>query len=516
LTKNAEHMTPQKRYVTRWGKLDRITHVLVLCGVVLGIVSGLPVYRNTLPIFDGISFAWMTSLLLGEGMRRILHRYTVTFLVGLAVVLLGLDFSLRNKRTHIRLTLRDIKDFVAYYRNLFFHAPEPKLGFHIPGEKIFFWVAVVCLPLLGSTGLLMWTRTGWLPYYLLSLLHEAAFLLLSFFVVVHFSLTILLRKEWPVLKAMFTYGRVERGWVEEHHPLAFQEEQYIKVTTRRRFITSLLWAIPAAALGVTIWRLSEYPEFKVSNLTIEPAKAEVGKSISVSVEVENVGYRQGVYVLQMTVDGAMVSEKQVALMDGQATLVSLETSIQTEGIHELAVKGLKGSVEVVPLPPPLPPIEPALAEKFKRLLPDAVDFKPVGKDGKVIYYEGYNNKGILIGYAFGARAYAETDKLEIVGIVDLDYRVVAIDVEPLPGTGLVRLGIAQPAFDHEFVGLSVKELHLSPDGKVDAVTGATMSSAAVTDAIREKIEEIMQTISSKTASFLKGLYVNRYRLSNFA
>lgn len=502
--KSSEHITPDEGHVTRWAKLDRITHVLVLFGVVLGVVSGLPVYRNTLPIFGDISFAWMTNLLLGEGMRRMLHRYIVTFLVGLAVVLLGLDFSLRNKRTHIPLTLRDIKDFVAYYRNLFFHAPEPKLGFHIPGEKIFFWVAVVCLPLLGSTGLLMWTRTGWLPYDVLSLLHEAAFLLLSFFVVVHFSLTILLRKEWPVLKAMFTNGRVERRWVEEHHPLTFREEQPVKATTRRRFITSLLWAIPAAALGVTLWKLSEYPEIRLSNLTIEPAKVEVGKPVSVSVVVDNVGYREGVWTLHLTADGVLVSEKQVALMDGEAKLISLETSIQMEGMHELAVNELTGSVEVVPLPPPLPPIEPALAEKFRRLLAGGADFKPVGKDGILIYYEAYNNTGMLIGYAFVTRAYAPTDRLEIVGIVDLDYRVVAIDVERLPESEYQNPGIILPAFAHEFVGLSVNELRLSPDGKVDAVTGATLSSSAVVDAIEKKMEEIMQMISSKTAGFLIG------------
>ena len=493
MTVSPQHARAEEEYVTRWAKLDRITHVLVLSGVVLGIVSGLPVYRNTLPIFDGISFAWMTNLLLGEGMRRILHRYIVTILVGLAVVLLGLDFSLRNKRTHIPLTLRDIKDFVAYYRNLFFHAPEPKLGFHIPGEKFFFWVAVVCLSLLGYTGLLMWTRTGWLPYDVMSLLHEAGFLLLSFFVLVHFSLTILLRKEWPVLKAMFTYGRVERRWSEEHHPLAFQEEQPIKVTTRRRFVTSLLWAIPAAALGVTLWKLSEYPEVSLSNLTIEPAKVEVGKPVSVSVLAENTGYREGLWTLHLTVDGAAVSEKQVALMDGEAKLVSLETSIQTEGMHELAVNELAGSVEIVPLPPPLPPIDPAVAQKVKRLLPDAADFKPVGKDGIVIYYEAFDKVGMVIGYAFVTRAYAPTDRLEIVGVVNLDYEVLAIDVEPLPRyPELHDATITQPAFEDEFAGLSAKDLNLSPKGKIDAITGATVSSDAVTEAVRDKLQEIMQ------------------------
>jgi electron transport complex protein RnfG len=78
-----------------------------------------------------------------------------------------------------------------------------------------------------------------------------------------------------------------------------------------------------------------------------------------------------------------------------------------------------------------------------------------------------------------------------VGIVDLAYKVVAIDVERIPGTEVLNPLIEEPEFENEFVGLSVEELYLSPEGKVDAVTGATISSDAVTDTVREKIEEII-------------------------
>jgi len=42
------------------------------------------------------------------------------------------------------------------------------------------------------------------------------------------------------------------------------------------------------------------------------------------------------------------------------------------------------------------------------------------------------------------------------------------------------------------MGLPVEEIDLSPDGKIDAITDSTLSSTWVTDAIRERVREIMK------------------------
>jgi len=140
----------------------------------------------------------------------------------------------------------------------------------------------------------------------------------------------------------------------------------------------------------------------------------------------------------------------------------------------------------------IPPIEPELKEKFLKIIPNAASFKPVVKDGETIYYEAYDEGGALIGYAFVTEATAPTDKLEIVGFVDLDYKVVAVDIEAL-SSKLWKKEICEKEFEQQFSGLSVGELALTKDGgKVDGVTGATMSSRAVTEAIKAKVQEIMQ------------------------
>ena len=52
--------------------------------------------------------------------------------------------------------------------------------------------------------------------------------------------------------------------------------------------------------------------------------------------------------------------------------------------------------------------------------------------------------------------------------------------------------IAEPEFEGQYIGLTVEEIDLSPDGKIDAVTDATLSSTWLTDVIREKVVEYIR------------------------
>lgn len=268
--------------------------------------------------------------------------------------------------------------------------------------------------------------------------------------------------------------------------------------SRRSYLKGLLWLVPAAAVGATLWRIVFPPqpklkpaELHVYDFSVQPGEVEVGDQVQVNVGVVNIGDLEGTFTLSLKVDGTVVSTKEVTLSGGDSTFVTFMLIAEAEGTHSVEVGGLVGTFNVVRPVPPIT-IPPELKEKFLRLLPQAAEFKAVVKDEKVIYYEAYDKAGLLIGYAFVTKAYGPTDRLEVVGIVDLDYKVAAIDVERIPGTEVFNPLIEEPEFENEFVGLSVEELYLSPEGKVDAVTGATISSDAVTDAVRKKVEEIMQ------------------------
>ncbi|MCD6510999.1 MAG: FMN-binding protein [Thaumarchaeota archaeon] len=268
--------------------------------------------------------------------------------------------------------------------------------------------------------------------------------------------------------------------------------------SRRRFLKGLLWLVPAVAIGTTIYRLASPPppklkaaELHVYSLEVVPSEAKVGEPVQVNVGVVNIGDVNGTFTVQLKVDGEVVETKEVTLVGKTPTFVTFKLVNATEGTHKVEVDGLTRTLKVLKPVSPVT-IPPELKKKFLKLLPEAAEFKPVVKDGEVIYYEAYDKTGSLIAYAFAKKAYGPSERLEVVGIINLDYKVVAIDVEPLPqNPHLLNPKIIGPEFEDQFVGLSVKELYLSPKGKIDAASGATLSSEAVTNAVRETIEEII-------------------------
>jgi len=140
-------------------------------------------------------------------------------------------------------------------------------------------------------------------------------------------------------------------------------------------------------------------------------------------------------------------------------------------------------------------------ELVEKHLPQAYIFTPVLKDGQVLYYDIYDQENKVIAYGFKAVVEPPktlTDHLIIIGLVDLNYKIIAIDISSKKGAELWKKEIVEPEFEKEFSGLTVEELKLSSEGgKVDAVTGATVSSAAVVEAIREKIHEIISSSQGK-------------------
>ena len=143
-------------------------------------------------------------------------------------------------------------------------------------------------------------------------------------------------------------------------------------------------------------------------------------------------------------------------------------------------------------------------ERFARLLPNIAHMKPVASDGEPICWEAYDKGGSLLGYAFAAdvpEAVAdvgeteEMDKYRVIGIVDpREFKIIALDISihPEGPEEPWATEITEPEFEEQYMGLTVEEIDLSPDGKIDAITDSTLSSTWVTDAIRERVKEIMK------------------------
>jgi len=142
-------------------------------------------------------------------------------------------------------------------------------------------------------------------------------------------------------------------------------------------------------------------------------------------------------------------------------------------------------------------------ERFTQLSPNLAQIKPVTDEGEIIYWEAYDKSGSLIGYTFTVDApeaaadieeTGEMDKYQVLGLIDPEeYKIIALDISlhPEGPEEPWAEGITEPEFKSQYIGLTVEEIDLFPDGKIDAITDATMSSTWVTDAIRGKIEEII-------------------------
>ncbi len=148
-------------------------------------------------------------------------------------------------------------------------------------------------------------------------------------------------------------------------------------------------------------------------------------------------------------------------------------------------------------------------EEFKRLLPQIARMTQVVSDGEILCWEAYDGAGKLIGYAFAKdipEAVADIpgsedmDKYRVFGIIDpKEYRMISLDIAIHPE--MVKepwtTDVTEPGFEKQFVGLRVDEINLSPDGKIDAITDATLSSTWITDGIRGKVEEIIKQSKAK-------------------
>ena len=132
----------------------------------------------------------------------------------------------------------------------------------------------------------------------------------------------------------------------------------------------------------------------------------------------------------------------------------------------------------------------ALKENLKQVFPVAEDFNE--KEG---YYEALaDNK--VIGYATLAESQGYSSVLKIMVGMDLDKKITGMRVMEQVETPGLGANAVKEEFYSQFDGLSSKDVKLKKDhGKIDAITGATITSSAVikgvNDAMINKLEKLV-------------------------
>ena len=124
---------------------------------------------------------------------------------------------------------------------------------------------------------------------------------------------------------------------------------------------------------------------------------------------------------------------------------------------------------------------------LKEVVPQAVSFELVKSGDDILYYRALDSEKKLIGVVFKAAGKGYSSTIEtMVGLLK-DGRINAIKVLSQNETPGLGTRVVEPSFSGQFV--NKKDL-----SQVQAITGATISSKAIIDAINKKKIEIERLI----------------------
>ncbi len=201
-----------EKMVRRWSKLARATHWLLLLGVTIGFITGLPV-------FDGKLFGFIYNVLGGEEVRETLHYYVTIILLAPAIPLIIARAIQARGEEWWWPSWREIRDaFTVMARWLGITKKYPLIGFHHPIEKLFLLLVHFGVLLLGISGILMVFDILGVRYKaVLLLIHDIGFIMTAIPLAGHFMLAIN-PLNWETLRAILTHGMVSEKWARRHHP----------------------------------------------------------------------------------------------------------------------------------------------------------------------------------------------------------------------------------------------------------------------------------------------------------
>jgi hypothetical protein len=90
----------------------------------------------------------------------------------------------------------------------------------------------------------------------------------------------------------------------------------------------------------------EPANFVASGLSITPAEAKTGETVTISLNVTNDGDETGNYVVELKINGATIDSQTVTLGGGQSDVVSFNVSTSEAGTYEVTAFDLSGSFTV--------------------------------------------------------------------------------------------------------------------------------------------------------------------------
>jgi electron transport complex protein RnfG len=122
---------------------------------------------------------------------------------------------------------------------------------------------------------------------------------------------------------------------------------------------------------------------------------------------------------------------------------------------------------------------------LKEVVPEAVRFEPVRSGENILYYKAYSQDNAFIGTAFKVAKKGYSSVVETMVGMKKDGTIIAIKVLSQNETPGLGARVTEPSFTAQFRNKNIAKID-----EVEAITGATISSHAVIDAVTQKSREI--------------------------
>ena len=113
-----------------------------------------------------------------------------------------------------------------------------------------------------------------------------------------------------------------------------------KQAMKQGLMTAIIIGVLVGTLALTACVTK--PEFQISSLTITPSEVMVGEKVTVSVDVANVGSREGTYQGTLTINGKEVGKKELTVPKGSTETLTFPLSPGVGGRFDVSVGDLKG------------------------------------------------------------------------------------------------------------------------------------------------------------------------------
>ncbi|ALP64934.1 MULTISPECIES: formate dehydrogenase subunit gamma [Paraburkholderia] len=207
--KHHRHENPD--LIVRYTPNERTNHWITAITFVLLALSGLAMFHP--------SMFWLSALFGGGQWTRILHPF-IGLVMFVSFMILALRFWHHNYLdADDRQWLRQIDDVLTNREDRL-----PEVGRYNAGQKLLFFVLVLCLVLLLLSGIVIW-RAYFAFYFPIDVVRVAAVIhALSAFVLICSIIVHIYAAIWVKgsMGAMVR-GTVTLGWARKHHPKWFRE-----------------------------------------------------------------------------------------------------------------------------------------------------------------------------------------------------------------------------------------------------------------------------------------------------